>query len=93
MSSRRWYVSAMLTAIVTLVFSLPAFAQTDEDHFQTLPFNFSNPGANGVSPKDIGAVGGNVGLLDGSVSWKPIKQMKQYRGWSSPFDNECLALW
>ena len=31
--------------------------------------DFSNPRANGASPREIGAVGGNVGLLDGSVNW------------------------
>ena len=30
----------------------------------------------GATAKDIGAVGGNVGLLDGSVTWKKITQMK-----------------
>lgn len=27
----------------------------------------------------IGVQGGNVGLLDGSPCWKPIKQMKPHR--------------
>jgi len=35
----------------------------------------------------------NIGLVDGSVNWKPISQMKQYRGWSSQLENECWALW
>jgi len=30
----------------------------------------------GATPKEIGAVGGNLGLLDGSVSWKKLSQMK-----------------
>jgi prepilin-type N-terminal cleavage/methylation domain-containing protein len=30
----------------------------------------------GVTAKDIGAVGGNVGYLDGSVIWKTMRQMK-----------------
>jgi len=29
------------------------------------------------TPQSIGGIGGNVGLLDGSVSWKNMKQMKQ----------------
>jgi prepilin-type N-terminal cleavage/methylation domain-containing protein len=29
----------------------------------------------GTTPKDLGAQGGNVGALDGSVVWKPIRQM------------------
>ncbi len=55
--------------------------------------DFSNGGAQGSSPKQIGAVGGNVGLVDGSVNWKAISQMKRYRGWSSQLENECWALW
>ncbi len=31
------------------------------------------------TPRDIGAQGGNVGLLDGSVSWKDIGRMRKYR--------------
>jgi prepilin-type N-terminal cleavage/methylation domain-containing protein len=31
------------------------------------------------TPKDIGAVGGNIALLDGSAAWKSIKNMKSYR--------------
>jgi len=42
--------------------------------------DYSNPGAEGASSKDIGADGGNVGLLDGSVRWKDIDQMQPYRG-------------
>ena len=55
--------------------------------------DFSNVAAQGGSPQRIGAVGGNIGLVDGSVNWKPISQMKQYRGWSSQLENECWALW
>jgi hypothetical protein len=46
-----------------------------------------------LSSKDVGAKGGNVGYLDGSASWKPIDQMKPYRGsrlWGS---GGCFALW
>ncbi|HUS36362.1 MAG TPA: prepilin-type N-terminal cleavage/methylation domain-containing protein [Verrucomicrobiae bacterium] len=31
------------------------------------------------NPLDIGGLGGNVALLDGSSAWKPIKKMKAYR--------------
>jgi prepilin-type N-terminal cleavage/methylation domain-containing protein len=55
--------------------------------------DFSNPSADGASSAAIGAVGGNVGLLDGSVNWKPIGDMKPYRGsrlWGS---GGCFAVW
>ena len=75
----------------------PAYGKTFAPHGARGPIlrngDFSNSNLGGVTPKDIGAVGGNVGLLDGSVTWKPVAQMKQYRGWSSNLEDECLALW
>jgi prepilin-type N-terminal cleavage/methylation domain-containing protein len=55
--------------------------------------DFSNSDANGASPKAIGAVGGNVGLMDGSVLWKPIAQMKRYRGSHLWGTDGCLGEW
>ena len=37
-----------------------------------------NTGVGGASSADIGATGGNVGLLDGSIEWKNISQMLTY---------------
>ena len=42
---------------------------------------------------DIGAAGGNVGWLDGSVSWKKISQMQIYRGSQQWGDQGCRAMW
>lgn len=39
-----------------------------------------HPEAYQQTPVDLGARGGNVGLLDGSVAWKDISRMKPYRG-------------
>lgn len=40
--------------------------------------------SNGQSSKAWGATGGNVGLLDGSVSWKDIGSMTDHtNAWSS----------
>jgi prepilin-type N-terminal cleavage/methylation domain-containing protein len=53
----------------------------------------ANEGAAGASSKEIGARGGNVGLLDGSVRWKSIDQMQPFRGsrlWGS---GGCFAVW
>jgi prepilin-type N-terminal cleavage/methylation domain-containing protein len=53
----------------------------------------NNPNAAGVTSKDAGALGGNVGLLDGSVSWKRVDAMLIYRG-SQMWDNDgCWAMW
>jgi prepilin-type N-terminal cleavage/methylation domain-containing protein len=38
-----------------------------------------HPDAYQQTPLNIGAQGGNVGLLDGSVSWKSIREMRAYR--------------
>ncbi len=55
--------------------------------------DFSNASAEGASPASIGADGGNVGLLDGSVSWKRIKAMRTYRGSQMWEDQGCYAMW
>lgn len=36
-------------------------------------------GSDGASSKEMGAQGGNVASLDGSVIWKPMKAMRHYR--------------
>jgi len=55
--------------------------------------DFSNESANGISSAGLGATGGNVGSLDGSVSWTPIKRMKLRRG-SQQWDTDgCWAMW
>lgn len=45
----------------------------------------------GTSATDIGAVGGNVGLLDGSVAWKNLKEMKTNA--ASSYPNYYYGLW
>jgi prepilin-type N-terminal cleavage/methylation domain-containing protein len=47
----------------------------------------------GASSAEIGAAGGNVGLVDGSVSWRKINQMKVYRGSQQWGDSGCWAMW
>jgi prepilin-type N-terminal cleavage/methylation domain-containing protein/prepilin-type processing-associated H-X9-DG protein len=42
----------------------------------TVPATFIS-GAGNATPASVGAAGGNVGYLDGSVAWKPMRQMKQ----------------
>ena len=66
-----------------------------------VPHGKNGPRLNGVdpanqgahqSPDKLGATGGNVGLLDGSVSWRKIKQMRCYSACQlSSF--ECAAMW
>jgi prepilin-type N-terminal cleavage/methylation domain-containing protein len=53
----------------------------------------SNENFDGASSQAAGATGGNVGLLDGSITWKKIQQMQVYRG-SQQWDNDgCWAMW
>jgi prepilin-type N-terminal cleavage/methylation domain-containing protein/prepilin-type processing-associated H-X9-DG protein len=55
--------------------------------------NYSNPGA-GIPSGEIGGAGGNIGYLDGSVSWKPMKKMSVYRGSTEKWgDAGCWAAW
>ncbi len=53
----------------------------------------SNPDAFGATPADVGATGGNIGLLDGSVEWRKIKIMQIYRGSQQWGDMGCYAMW
>lgn len=51
----------------------------------------TNPDRGGVASQLIGAVGGNVGALDGSVIWKRIEKMHEYQ--LSPNNNELYGVW
>ncbi len=55
--------------------------------------DYSNADASGASSAAIGAVGGNSGLLDGSVFWTPISQMRIYRGSQMWGNDGCWAMW
>jgi len=55
--------------------------------------DFSNPSEGGIPSEDIGAAGGNVGLLDGSVSWKQIHNMQIYRGSHYHGSAGCFTAW
>lgn len=44
------------------------------------------------TPREAGAAGGNVGFVDGSALWRPISQMKVYRG-SQIWNEGALVLW
>jgi prepilin-type N-terminal cleavage/methylation domain-containing protein len=50
-------------------------------------------GGIGQSSAKIGASGGNVGLLDGSVTWRNIRQMQVYQGSLGYGDSGCIAMW
>ena len=52
-----------------------------------------HPEAYQQKPVDVGARGGNVGLLDGSVTWKDIRQMGRYRGSQIWGADGCYGYW
>jgi len=49
--------------------------------------------ASAKTSADIGAAGGNCGLLDGSVVWRNIRQMQIHRGSQQWGDDGCVAMW
>ncbi len=55
--------------------------------------DFKNENANGAASTDLGATGGNVGKLDGSIAWTPIKRMKLRRGSQQYGQDGCWAMW
>jgi prepilin-type N-terminal cleavage/methylation domain-containing protein len=59
----------------------------EEIHFEEYPEAYEQ------TPVDIGAKGGNVGLLDGSVTWKNITQMRTYRTSQLWDDAGSFGMW
>ncbi len=55
--------------------------------------DFSNPSAHGASSVALGAAGGNLSYLDGSVSWRAIQKMKLRRGSQQYSTDGCCAMW
>jgi hypothetical protein len=53
----------------------------------------ANTEAYNQTPGSIGGQGGNIGLLDGSTSWKSIKQMKPYRASHLWEADGAIGLW
>ena len=52
-----------------------------------------NMSTEGAPSEQIGAVGGHVGCLDGSASWKHIRYMKIYRGSRRWGEGGCFTTW
>jgi prepilin-type N-terminal cleavage/methylation domain-containing protein len=53
----------------------------------------AHPEAYEQRPVHLGAKGGNVGLLDGSVSWKDMSRMNRYRGSQIWGADGCFGYW
>lgn len=57
-----------------------------------LDYSSPSPGG-GIPSEQVGAEGGNIGLLDGSVSWKRMRDMKIYRGSRMHDTSGCFTAW
>ncbi|HWW03361.1 MAG TPA: prepilin-type N-terminal cleavage/methylation domain-containing protein [Candidatus Acidoferrum sp.] len=55
--------------------------------------DFKNVNADGASSVDLGATGGNIGKMDGSAAWQPIKKMRLHRGSQQYGPDGCWAMW
>ncbi|MCP5524437.1 MAG: type II secretion system protein [Verrucomicrobiales bacterium] len=53
----------------------------------------NNPAAWDETPVDIGARGGNVGLLDGSVAWRGVDRMRIHRASQMWEEDGAFGLW
>ncbi len=75
----------------------PAESKTFAPHGPNGPVfrgrDFGNTEQGGISSAALGAQGGNVGRVDGSVTWKPINQMHVYAGSLRWGDGGCHAMW
>jgi prepilin-type N-terminal cleavage/methylation domain-containing protein len=74
----------------------PADSRTFAPHGARGPIfqdDFNNRGAQGASSAAIGAVGGNIALLNGSVQWRQMKAMQVYRGSQLQGAGGCWAMW
>jgi prepilin-type N-terminal cleavage/methylation domain-containing protein len=75
----------------------PGYQKTFAPHGHTGPIlknrDPSNTASEGATSRTIGAAGGNVGLIDGSVQWREIGQMKIYRGSQLWESSGCFASW
>ena len=55
--------------------------------------DFRNRRSHGIPSEDIGAAGGNIGLLDGSATWEKIADMKIYRASYPHRTDACFGAW
>ena len=55
--------------------------------------DYQNASKKGAMPQAIGAVGGNLCLMNGSVFWRKISKMRAYRGSYLWEDQGCYAMW
>lgn len=52
---------------------------------------FAENGKGGISSRQVGAIGGNLGYLDGSVRWKDISDMTPHL--ATTYNNSAFGVW
>ncbi len=88
-----------LTLIADLNVDSPAYQRILAPHTANGPrvaddaYFDDHPEAYDQRPVQLGAKGGNVGLLDGSARWKDIRQMSRYRGSQIWGADGCYGYW
>lgn len=88
-----------LVLVADLNVDSPAYQRILAPHTARGPFIAENnyfdnhPEAFDQRPVDLGAKGGNVGLLDGSAAWKNIDVMRRYRGSQIWGADGCYGYW
>ena len=104
-SAARWISPQRLTDSSSLVLVSDMNDWSSSDRRAFAPHGKGGPILNGtdasnmgsgsvaLTPPQIGAMGGNIGLIDGSVSWKNIRQMLVYRGSQQWQEDGCKAMW
>jgi hypothetical protein len=95
----QWRSPQRVTDLTTLPILTELNAWTTGEQRTWAPHGISGPitqygdsGKGGMTAKEAGAAGGNSCLIDGSVSWKDISNMKYYRG-SQLALNGCRTMW
>ena len=75
----------------------PGFQKTFAPHGKngaiSQPMDFGNSGSLGRTSQDIGAVGGHIGNMDGSVEWRSIQKMRLRHGSRRWGPEGCYAMW
>lgn len=72
----------------------PGYGTSVAPHGRNGPVHANSDSTAGGQPSaDLGALGGNIGYLDGSAEWKSVNDMKLRRGSQKWGTDGCWALW
>ncbi len=99
-ATREWMSPQTISDRGTLAAVTELNAWTTGEHVTFAPHgkrgpihDYTSPWSGGIPPNEIGAEGGNVGLLDGSASWRDIGDMQVYSGSRHQSGHSCFTMW